>query len=113
MDRLDSELRAMTWGTSSLNRGGKALATVRQAVAAYGVFVDTQFASDRSEGGSSQLGPPRILSQSPLRAVGILCCYSWDLRGLKSRSTSPVCNIARSWRNPRLQEARSPQGTGA
>ena len=76
MDRLDSELRAMTWGTSSLNRGGKALATFRQAVAAYDVSVGTQFASDRSEGDSPELGPPHILSQSPLRAVGILCCYS-------------------------------------
>ena len=44
----------MTWGTSSLNPGGKALATVRQAVAAYGVSVDTQFASDRSEGDSPE-----------------------------------------------------------
>ena len=29
------------------------------------------------------------------RAVGILCCCALDLRGLKSRSTSPVCNVAR------------------
>ena len=29
------------------------------------------------------------------RAVGILCCCAFDLRGLRSRSSLPVSNIAR------------------
>ena len=57
------------------------------------------------------------LSESPLslvccrfshralwRAVGILCCSTLDLRGLRSRSTSPISNIARwgAHRSPAL-----------
>ena len=34
------------------------------------------------------------------RAIGIRCCCALDLRGLKSRSTSPVSNVAR-WESHR------------
>ena len=103
----------MTWGTSSLNRGGKALATVRQAVAAYGVCVVTQFASDRSEGDSPELGPPHILSQSPLRAVGIFVLLLLGLAGPQVPVHVASLQYREKLANPRLQEARSPQGTGA
>ena len=50
----------MKWGTSSLNFGRRPWPLSARLYPAYGVSVDAQFASDRSEGESPEFGMRRF-----------------------------------------------------
>ena len=112
VDRLDSELRAMKWGTSSLNFGRRPWPLSARLYPAYGVSVDAQFASDRSEGeplslacadsptgsfGSGETSPFRLLQLlQPLHPPRCqrLAPHPFPLRLLQLRQVHPLLETA-------------------